>query len=48
MEVCKTDFAERILHLDVRFHEEMYNNYAVHNMCTIICDELVHSTLEER
>jgi alpha-glucosidase (family GH31 glycosyl hydrolase) len=46
--LLQTDFAERIPHLNVKFHEETYNNYAVHNMYTILYNQLVHETLEER
>ena len=43
----QTDFAERIPHLNVKFHDGS-DPYAMHNMYTVIYNQLVHETLEER
>ncbi|KAG9056416.1 hypothetical protein FS842_010750 [Serendipita sp. 407] len=44
----KTDFAERIPHMNIKYHEDKYDSYAMHNMYTIMYNQLVHETLEER
>lgn len=44
----QTDFAERIPHLNVKYHQSRYNSYAMHNMYSIIYNQLVYETLEER
>lgn len=43
----KTDFAERIPHVNVKFHDGS-DPYAMHNMYTVIYNQLVYETLEER
>lgn len=48
VDAFKTDFAERIPHLNVQYYEASYNSYAMHNMYTIMYNQLVHETLEER
>lgn len=48
VDAFKTDFAERIPHLDVQYHEKSYNPYAMHNFYTVLYNELVFETLEER
>ncbi|KAG8825763.1 hypothetical protein FRC17_008547, partial [Serendipita sp. 399] len=48
VDTFKTDFAERIPHLNIKYHEEKYDSYAMHNMYTILYNQLVHETLEER
>jgi alpha-glucosidase (family GH31 glycosyl hydrolase) len=44
----QTDFAERIPHLNVKYHQSNYNNYAMHNMYAVIYNQLVYETVEER
>lgn len=44
----QTDFAERIPHLGVKYHQSKYDNYAMHNMYAIMYNQLVYETVEER